>query len=189
MIPRSRGRLYATGLVAAGVLGGVVLAGLNVASAQPSPTPTPRTVKPHEPGAKPFGHGLKHGGPLRGLGHALHGEFTTPALGGGYQVLATQAGEVTAVSATSLTVKSEDGYSRTYVVGDGTLVNAGDDGIADVKTGDRVRVLAVVKDGTATAVNVVDGTSVKQLRERWAPKRFRRGAPGAPGTSTTSGAA
>jgi hypothetical protein len=83
-------------------------------------------------------------------------------------------------------VKSADGYSRTYTVGDGTLVNAGNDGIADVQTGNDVRVLAVVKDGTASAVNVVDLTTVKELRGKWRPERQRRGAPSGttPGAST-----
>ncbi|MEI8408959.1 MULTISPECIES: hypothetical protein [unclassified Kribbella] len=48
------------------------------------------------------------------FGDALHGEFVTAKDGGGYETIATQKGEVTAVSTTSITVKSADGYSRTY---------------------------------------------------------------------------
>jgi hypothetical protein len=167
--PRSHRRLYAAGLVGAGLLSGVVIAGLNVANAQ-APTPTPSPAQPR--------HQLGHGGPrgfgphkLGGMEGALHGEFTTKAPGGGYQVMAMQVGDVTAVSATSVTVKSEDGYSRTYAVNDDTLVNAGNDGIADVKNGDDVRVLAVVKDGSASAVHVADLTNVKKLRGNWLPPR------------------
>lgn len=171
--PRHR-RGYAVALVAAGVVGGVVLAGLNVATAQTSPSPTsPPSLAPDTRPNAP-GRGMRqrmHGfGGRGGLGDALHGEFTTRAPGGGYQVMTAQLGAATAVSATSITVKSEDGFTRTYTVGDGTLVNAGNDGIADVHTGDQVRVRGVVKDGATTAVTVLDVTTVKQLRGRWRAK-------------------
>ncbi len=54
---------------------------------------------------------------------------------------------MTAVSSSSITVKSDDGYSKTYVVDDNTLVNAGSQGISDVRTGNEVRIMALVKDG------------------------------------------
>jgi hypothetical protein len=174
--PRSR-RALAAGLVGAGVVGGIVLAGFHTASAQTDPTPAPSTsAAPGTPGSAPDGApggrgpgGRGPGGPHGGMGMGIHGEFVTRAPNGGYQTMANQAGEVTAVSATSVTVKSEDGYSRTYTVNDGTLVNAGNDGIADVKTGDDVHVLATVVSGKATAVEVHDGTNIKASRDRWAP--------------------
>ncbi|MDQ1712803.1 MAG: hypothetical protein QOE45_2253, partial [Frankiaceae bacterium] len=92
------------------------------------------------------------------------------------QTMAFQSGEATAVSATSVTVKSEDGFSRTYVVDDNTLVNAGNDGIADVKTGDKVNVVAIVNGSTANAVHVVDATSVGKLRQQWRPGRPKASA-------------
>jgi len=100
----------------------------------------------------------------------IHGEFVTPAPGGGYQTLASQTGEVTDVNGSSLAVKSEDGFTRTYSVDDNTLVNAGNQGIGDVKKGDQVHVKAVVKDGKAAAVGVTDITQVGQLRDRWKPR-------------------
>jgi hypothetical protein len=180
--PHSR-RALAAGLVGAGVVGGVVLAGFHTASAQTDPTPAPSTgsAAPTAPdGAPPGGPGGRGPGGPHGGGMGIHGEFVTRAPNGGYQTMATQAGEVTAVSATSVTVKSEDGYSRTYTVNDGTLVNAGNDGIADVKTGDDVRVMATVAAGKATAVEVNDGTNIKASRDRWAP-------PPPAGSGTTSG--
>lgn len=165
-------RFPAIALVGAGLVGGLVLAGLTAASAQTSPAPTPSAA----PDGKPFGgqRGKHHGGHgLKGMRGALHGEFTTRAPGGGFQTMAMQHGEATAVSATSITVKSEDGFSRTYAVGDDTLVNAGDEGIADVSTGDTVHVLAVVKDGTASAVRVVDATTTGRIRDRWRPGKAR----------------
>jgi hypothetical protein len=179
--PRRRGPLYAVGLVGTGLVAGLVLAGLNVATAQTSPTPTPSaSAAPDKDRGGPFrGHGFgRHGGPggRGGLGGALHGEFTTAAPGGGYQVMAMQVGDATAVSATSITVKSADGYARTYAVNDDTLVNAGNVGIGDVKTGDKVHVLALVKGGTASAVRVMDVTTVGALRDKWAPRRPKASA-------------
>lgn len=185
-----RGRLYAAGLVGAGLVAGLVLAGLTVATAQTTPAPTGPTaadgrradgpgagVRPDLKGPRgrgpggPGGFGLRG---LKGMGGPLHGEFTTRKPGGGYQVMAMQTGDVTAVSATSITVKSEDGYSRTYAVGDKTLVNAGNNGIADVLKGHNVHVLAIVDGGTASAVDVLDVTTVKDLRGQWRPRRQPR---------------
>ena len=97
--------------------GGVAWAATN---ADPTPvtvgvpvrTVRPRaTTEPDRPGK---------GGPGRhgefGLGGALHGEFIVEKDGGGYQTVATQRGEVTAVSKDAITVKSADGYSRTYTL-------------------------------------------------------------------------
>jgi hypothetical protein len=190
-----RRRTQAAALVTAGVVGGVVVAGLATANAQTSPTPSPSTgtqqAPPQDAPGGPGPGGRGHGGRGGGFGPSIHGEFTTPAPNGGYQTVATQAGEVTAVSASSVTVKSEDGYSRTYGVDDNTLVNAGNDGIADVKKGDDVRVTAIVSGGTAKAVEVNDGTNIGELRGRWQPGP-PPGAPGAPdqnGTAAPSGAA
>ena len=166
--------LPAAGLLAAGLLGGVVVASVTTATAQ-SPTPTPSVgpdLRDEKRALLGKAHGFKHG---RGLPPgALHGEFTTRAPGGtGFQTMAMQNGEVTAVSATSITVKSEDGFSRTYAVNDDTLVKAGDEGIADVSTGDEVHVLAIVEGGNARAVRVHDGSKLKALREKWRPAPSR----------------
>jgi hypothetical protein len=163
-------RLGAIGAVvfAAGLVIGVILAGLNVAGAQTSPSPSASTGT-QGPKFGRFGPGLfGHGGFGPGFG-AIHGEFTTPAPGGGYQTLATQRGTVTAVSPSSITVKSEDGFARTYGVDGNTVVTAGNNGIADVKTGDTVRILAVVSSGKANAVEIMDATRLQQLRGRWQP--------------------
>jgi hypothetical protein len=177
-----RGRGKAAGFVAAGLVGGVVLAGFASATAQtPTPSPSDGTTTRQAPKG-PGGRGGHHGGP--GMG-GIHGEFVTAAPGGGYQTIATQRGEVTAVSATSVTVKSEDGYSRTYVVGDNTSVNAGNEGIGDVKTGDVVHVMAVVANGKANAVELRDATETGRIRGRYAP---RPPAPGTAPSASTDGA-
>jgi hypothetical protein len=170
---------FRKGLVAAGAALGLTLAGLGVSWAQTDDSTPPTTEVPAEPPAvKPDGGARRHHGPgARGVkGMGIHGEHTVRAQGGGYQTIATQQGEVTEVNATSLKVKSEDGYERTYVVDDDTMVNAGNDGIADVKVRDQVHVMAVVADGKANAKNVMDTTQAKALREKWAPARPARPA-------------
>jgi len=73
------------------------------------------------------------GGPMSELGH---GEF--------------QNGEVTAISDTSLTVRSEDGYERTYTIDDDTQL------AGDIDKGDDVSITATVEGDTATAAMVVE---------------------------------
>ena len=142
-------------------------------SADPTPSPSASPSTPAEPpaglGKGPGGGPGGPGGPGRffGQGGALHGEFVVKKDGGGYQTVATQTGEVTAVSKDSITVKSEDGYSRTYTLTEDTLVNAARDGIDDVKTGNTVTVSAIVADGKATASSVNDGTVRKAAGEKW----------------------
>lgn len=96
------------------------------------------------------------GGPggAGGLGSALHGEYVSSDGNGGYVTKITQTGEVTALSATSLTAKSEDGFSKTY-----TITSAQATGLA---TGDTVTVVATESGDTATATSVTDGESAAQ---------------------------
>ncbi len=160
----------AAGLIALGV------AGLAIATAQTPPaSPSPGETSPDRVfGGRLGGQGgFGHHGLGRGV---LHGEFTTAAPAGGYQTLAVQNGEVASVSASSITIRSDDGFSRTYRVDDNTLVNAGNDGIADVRDGDTVRITAVVSGQTARAVDIVDVTRVRESRGRWFPSRPRASA-------------
>ena len=47
---------------------------------------------------------------------SLHGEFVVPDGMDGYSTVLSQSGTVTAVSTTSVTVRSDDGYSQKYVI-------------------------------------------------------------------------
>jgi hypothetical protein len=87
---------------------------------------------------------------------ALHGQFVVPKSGGGYQTEDTQRGSVTAVSTSSITVKSADGFTKTYQVTGSTVVDARRDGIGSVKDGHQVSVLATVSGGQATATSIQD---------------------------------
>jgi hypothetical protein len=50
---------------------------------------------------------------------ALHGEFVEADGSGGFTTIITQTGRVTAISASSVTARSDDGYVQTYVIPDG----------------------------------------------------------------------
>lgn len=112
---------------------------------------TPRPMFPH-------GRHLRFLGPL-GAGApfgALHGQFVVPKPGGGYQTVDMQRGKVTAVSTDSITVQSQDGFTKTYQVTSSANVDAQRDGIGSVKTGQQVAVLATVSGTTATAKRIID---------------------------------
>jgi hypothetical protein len=137
----------------------------------PSPSASAPSKLPWPGGRMPGGFG-RFGGIGGGLGFAgiggfggvLHGQFTVPKASGGYQTEDVQRGTVTAVSSSSITVKSADGYSATYVVTSTTEVNAQAAGIGAVKVGDTVSLTATVSQGTATAASIFDLTSIKASR-------------------------
>jgi hypothetical protein len=142
-------------------------AGAGTALAAPSPSPSrcqfklPGHLFPPQgrisavPGpAVPFGFG-----PLG----AIHGQFVAPKPGGGYQTIDTQRGTVTAVSTSSITVKSSDGYTKTYQVTGSTNVDAQRAGIGSVKTGQTVSVTATVNGSSATATQIVDFAALPAL--------------------------
>lgn len=123
-------------------------------------------------GIVPDGSGTQApGGPgregLRGLAGALHGEFVVPTADGGTQIMRMQRGDVTAISADSLTVTSTDGFKADYVVGDGL-------DLSSVQVGTKVLVLATVDGDSVTATVVRPGSGLPG-----GPDSGRRdGAPG-----------
>jgi hypothetical protein len=127
-------------------------------AATPSPSPSASQPRhgPYGPRGKFPGIGAFGGGFGLGALGALHGEFVVPRTGGGYQTDDMQRGSVTAVSTSSITVKSADGFTKTYQVTSSTLVDAQRDGIGSVKDGHQVLVLAKVSGSTATATSIQD---------------------------------
>jgi hypothetical protein len=148
-----------------------------------SPSPSVRPWKSGPPGGfkrfgglGPFGAlGGFRGFAIGGIGGVVHGQFTEPKQGGGYQTVDVQRGTVTAVSSSSITVKSADGYSATYAVSSSTEVNAKAAGIGTVKVGDTVGVTATVSQGRATAASVIDMTAIRSSRGAFG---FPAGPPG-----------
>lgn len=81
--------------------------------------------------------------PRRGvLRRVLHGEVTLA--GPRHRVVDVQRGEVRAVTSTSVTVRSRDGYTHTYTVGPESRIRKDRQrsSIDQVAKGDRVRVVA-----------------------------------------------
>lgn len=88
----------------------------------------------HSPGADSFG------------AMSLHGEFVIADRAGGYTTTLSQSGTVTAISPTSVTVRSDDGYSQTYVISQPTGPSPA--------INDRVSVRATRTGQTATLMSI-----------------------------------
>ena len=100
-----------------------------------------------------FGHGFGRGPMVSAL--ALHGSFVVPDGDGGYRTVVSQRGVVTAVSGTSLTLKSKDGFVATYRLTDATHVLGGTGGVRDIAQGDDVGIAADRRGWVNTATHVV----------------------------------
>jgi hypothetical protein len=150
----------------------VVVAGAGVATAaafSPSPAPAPTaedTAKGTPEPAPTAGPSDKVRGPGWGWGRhhrfgfdTLHGEYVVRDRDGGFVTVATQFGDVTAVTQDSITVKSEDGYTREYAVTGDTRVRSDGEGVSGLQAGDKVKVRATVAGDTATAVTIIDVTA------------------------------
>jgi hypothetical protein len=85
-----------------------------------------------------------------------------PKPGGGYQTVDFQNGTVTAVSGTSISLRSADGYHHTYQVTSSTMVDAQRNGIGSIKDGNQVTVAATVSGSTAAATRIIDLTLLQQ---------------------------
>lgn len=127
-----------------------------------SPTAAPTTSATETPVAKPGSKRDQNGfrnrfvrRHVRFVARALHGEVTLA--GEKHQVIAFQRGGVTKVSRTSLTVKSNDGFVETYVLGEDTKVreNGHDSKVAEIHSSDRVLVVAAQDDSTLNARRVI----------------------------------
>lgn len=175
----------------------VALTGTGVAIAwaadPPSPTPSPSQSAPSQAAPGNSGKAPGQNKPDKAQrAQPLHGEAVVKNPDGTFQTMLEQRGTVESVSGSAITVKSEDGFSRTYTVNGDTRITRipaaapdgsgnssspeaspgagpgarGDDGrrvkptdgtIADIATGDTVRI-AGIKDGdTVTAKRIVEG--------------------------------
>ena len=137
-----------------GIGGGVAFA----ASGSGSSTPTTLTAAttPASGASTPATGPAKH--KHRGLlGRAEHGSVTVKTKTG-TEVIDVQRGTVTAVSPTSITVKSPDGFTATYVVDSSTKVRktGQQSAIANVANGDNVGIAAVHSGSTDTAKRIGD---------------------------------
>jgi hypothetical protein len=110
------------------------------------------------------------GGPMGGgpgganLTDALHGEYVVSDGDGGYTTELMQTGEVTAISDTSVTATSDDGYTKTYTIDADTVLGANSDSNSsgDIAKGDEVTITASVSGDTATADSVSEAGQMGQ---------------------------
>lgn len=190
-IPRSRSAVAGgiAGLVVLGAAGAAYAAGSTTTTSPTTgsgattttPTTTPSTAPGTHPGRRfgGFGGGMGFGGMGFG-GNVVHGTYTVGDGNGGYKTVEVQIGKASAVSSTSITVTSADGYVHTYVVSASTVVDSQRDGIASVTSGDTVDLQATTSAGKDTATNVVDTTKIGSSRSGFGFGHGPMGAPAAP---------
>lgn len=137
---------------------GAGLAYADTPSDEPTTSPTAAS-SPTEHTAKPDKgdrNGQRRGFVRRHLlARALHGEVTLA--GEKHRVIVFQRGEVQEVNATSVTVKSNDGFAETYLLTDDTKVRENRERaeVSDIDTSDKVLVVAEKDDSTLKARRVV----------------------------------
>lgn len=99
------------------------------------------------PGFQRFGGGAVRALPGLTTAGALHGELTLPDANGGYTTFDVQRGKVTKLSSGSITVRSDDGYTKTYAA-PASLTRG-------VKVGDEVALRASVAKGKSTVTTLM----------------------------------
>jgi Domain of unknown function (DUF5666) len=150
-------KMIAAGMSTVALAGGI---GMGIAYADPDPTPRAKptagaTISPTaSPTTKADRKAEKSSVDRQRRGwlrRALHGEATLA--GKKHQVVAFQRGAVETVSGASLTVRSEDGFTATYLLNAETRIRK--DGhsasLSDIKVADQVRVRATKDGSTLTA--------------------------------------
>ena len=180
-----------TGVAVAAVgIGALGLVGTAyAATGSPSPTPSagsespgltaPNGERPGVPGDRDGdgdrrgghmgGPGMGGGMGMRGAGMGIHGSFVAAQAGRRLPDHPHAARRRHRRVPTSITVKSEDGYTKKYVVTADTVVNAQRDGIASIKVDDEVMVIGVEDGDDVTAVQIMDRTRIKDGMQRLAP--------------------
>ncbi|MEV7605438.1 DUF5666 domain-containing protein [Paenarthrobacter sp. NPDC089322] len=169
LAPGLRKALLAGGIAAALTGGGAAAVW---AGTQPGPSPSGTSATP-SPGTTAETRQAEK------RGHPIHGEHVVKGADGTFRTVVTQTGTIEAVSASGITVRSEDGFTQRYAINADTRiakipVEASDQRrgnqqkgkgrpslpsatAADLKTGDTVR-LSGTKDGeVVTATRIVAG--------------------------------
>jgi hypothetical protein len=133
---------------AAAVVVAAVIAALGGAAIYAATAGNSHTFGPAHQASGAAGQHGAIGGPVPAA-MELHGEYVVTNGAGGYTTELTQTGTVAAISATSISVRSEDGYTQTYVIPK-TANSAG----APFAVDDQVVVRATRTGQTATVTNI-----------------------------------
>lgn len=142
--------------------------GVAIAATSDTPTPSPGSDSSVAPGSaleqkqllekKRMAAGEMKGKPGVRQGGVLHGEFVTPNGDDGYVTHLMQTGTITSIGDSNLGVKSDDGYTRDYVLNSDTVVNGARGWTAESKgglaTGQKVTVMATKSGDDATAMMI-----------------------------------
>ncbi|GGS31741.1 hypothetical protein [Actinokineospora fastidiosa] len=96
---------------------------------------------------------IRMAGPMGDVA-ALHGETVMKNDDGEYYTQLTQTGEILEITDDAVTARSEDGFTRTYVITGDTIVQS-------AEVGDKAMIVAVLEGDTATAESVVDVAEMK----------------------------
>lgn len=169
---RPRRSFILAGAAVVALLGGAAVA----VGASGSATPANAAVASVSQAPWPSGshHGSGYSGGMAGFGvgpgggpSLQHGQIVLGKTGGGFQTVDIQSGAVTAVSTSSITVKSADGFTHSYAITGSTNVDAQRDGIGSVKVGDQAFVIAAVSGRTSTAAKIIDTTQLKQSHQQF----------------------
>ncbi|MEZ2391309.1 DUF5666 domain-containing protein [bacterium RCC_150] len=172
MPPGLRTALIAGGIAVA--LGGGGVAAVWAAGQVPTATdPSPTASATPSPSTPSHGNGKHLPALPRGLARGgIHGEFTVKNQDGTFSTIVTQRGTVQAVSDSSITVKSDDGFTQGYAITSSTNVvkvatpGTGTQGrhpsistikASDLKVGDTVGVSGTKSGGTVTATRILAG--------------------------------
>jgi len=110
---------------------------------------------PGGPGGGPKGHGKPDGAASGVLDQVTHGEFTLDAAAGG-RTVEVQRGQLLAVTPSTVTVRSPDGFTASYRVEPGvTMTKNGQSAtVSELATGDQSLVVAA-RDATGLAAQTV----------------------------------
>jgi hypothetical protein len=141
------------GLVAVAVASAGITAGVMAEVGGGSGGGSSVAAGPGGAGAGADGFGGRGGGFGGGTMAALHGTYVVSDGNGKYLTELSQTGTVSAVSSSAITVKSEDGFSKTYTITSSTSVDNGSDQISAVAAGHTVRVVA---NSAASATTITD---------------------------------
>jgi hypothetical protein len=134
-----------------------VIAGVGGAAVYAATDSGPRMMGTHS--GPVLGQGDRPGGPphddvVRAAAPdsaTLHGEFVVADGTGGFRTVISQTGRVTAISLTSVTARSDDGYSQTYVI---PAAGPGAAATPPFAVGDQVTVQATRTGQTATVTSM-----------------------------------
>lgn len=148
---RTRTKVLISGVAALAVAG----VGIGVAEAAATSAAAPSATSPAGPSAGPSTtkKPARHPG---SLARVEHGQFTLN--GKQHRTVDLQRGTVQAVNATSVTVRSADGFTTSYAINGNTKVqkNKQPSSIDKLAVNDRVTVRAGVDGPTVTADHIAD---------------------------------